>query len=154
MMKFLKDAGGALDGEIIVPYGKDEEGKKYIALGLGTSTELRSLENMERQMWEFMEENKDFEEDTYKICCTSETENEVRKWVLLKFSENNASGNDVISDIFLLFPFGIQEDGDIIRSLKNILVFKHKIWQILNLSSGTLLQIGRASCRERVWSRV
>lgn len=59
MMEFLKDAGGALDGEIIVPYGIEKEGKKYIALGLGTSTELRSLENTERQLWEFMEENKD-----------------------------------------------------------------------------------------------
>lgn len=138
MMEFLKDAGGALDGEIIVPFGEAER-KKYIALGLGASTELRSLENTDRQMWEFMEANKDFEEDTYKICRTGNTEKENRKWVLLKFLGTNDSGNDDISVIFLLFPYGTQKDGEIIHALKNILVFRHKIWKILNLSSGTLL---------------
>ena len=71
-----------------------------------------------------MEANKDFEEDTYKICRTGNTEKENRKWVLLKFLGTNDSGNDDISVIFLLFPYGTQKDGEIIHALKNILVFR------------------------------
>lgn len=53
MMKYLRDASGALDGEIIIPYGKEREGRKYIALELGKSTELRSLENNEHDFIDF-----------------------------------------------------------------------------------------------------
>lgn len=140
MMECLRDAGGALDGEIIVPYGKVREGMKYIALELGTSIELRRLENNEQNLREFMAQNTVFEGDTYAICDRQDAEHKAQKWILLKFFDNVGSGSDDISVIYLLFPFKTQDEDEILHSLKNILIFRHKIWEILNLSSSTLLQ--------------
>lgn len=138
MMECLRDASGALDGEIIVPYGNAEDGKKYIALELGTSTEIRSLENNERDLWEFMKRNTHFEENTYAICNRKGTNSQ--KWILLKFFDNISSGNGDISVIYMLFPFETRDKDKILHSLKNLLIFRHKIWKILNLSSSTLLR--------------
>lgn len=138
MIECLRDASGALDGEIIVPYGNAEGDTKYIALELCASTELRSLENNERDLWEFMKRNRYFEENTYAICNSSTTN--LQKWILLKFFDNASSGNGDISVIYMLFPFDTQSKDEILHSLKNILIFRHKIWKILNLSSSTLLR--------------
>lgn len=140
MLEYLKDASGALDGEIIVPYGEMEGDKKYIALELGTSTELRRLENNERVIKSFMDQNLTFEKDTYAICNGVGARFDQQKWLLLKFFESAEADNDGISVIYLLFPFKTQNEDKILHSLKNILVFRHKIWKILNLSSSTLLK--------------
>lgn len=140
MLECLRDASGAADGEIIVPYETEEMGKKYIALELGTSTELRRLESSERQIKEFMDQNIEFKSDTYVICDRADPREDHQKWLLLKFFEKANSNNDDISEIYLLFPFREQDGETLIHSLKNILVFRHKIWQILNLSSSTLLR--------------
>lgn len=141
MLECLRDASGAADGEIIVPYETEEMGKKYIALELGTSTELRRLEGNEREIRDFMDQNIEFEGDTYAICDWVDPWGEVQKWLLLKFFEKvDSNYNDDISEIYLLFPFRTQDEDKIIHSLKNILVFRHKIWKILNLSSSTLLK--------------
>lgn len=138
MMECLRDASGALDGEIIVPYGNAEDCTKYIALELGVSTELRGLENNERDLWKFMNQNSNFEGNTYTICESRETN--FQKWILLKFFDNTSYGNGDIPVIYLLFPFKTQDKDEILHSLKNILIFRHKIWKILNLSSNTLLR--------------
>lgn len=142
MLECLRDASGAVDGEIIVPYVTEETGKKYIALELGTSTELRRLEGSEYEIKEFMDQNIKFEGDTYAVCDRVDPWGKIQKWLLLKFFEKTDSNNnnDDISEIYLLFPFRTQEEDEIIHSLKNILVFRHKIWKILNLSSSTLLK--------------
>lgn len=140
MMECLRDASGALDGEIIVPYEDKEAGKKYIALELGTSTEIRELEKNEQEIKEFMNQNKAFEGNTYAICDRVTPNCGSQKWLLLKFFEKTEIRNDDISEIYLLFPFKTQDEDTIIHALKNILVFRHRIWKILNLSSSTLLK--------------
>lgn len=140
MLECLRDAAGAADGEIIVPYETEDMGKKFIALELGTSTELRRLESNERDIKKFMDQNKKFVGDTYAICDRAELRSGLQKWLLLKLFEKTDSNNDDISEIYLLFPFRTQDEDEIIHSLKNILVFRHKIWKILNLSSSTLLK--------------
>lgn len=140
MMECLRDASGAIDGEIIVPYETEEMGQKYIALELGTSDELRRLEGSEQDIKDFMEQNIEFKSDTYAICDWEYSWCEHQKWLLLKFFEKTDYNNDDISEIYLLFPFRTEDADEIIHSLKNILVFRHKIWRILNLSSSTLLR--------------
>lgn len=136
MLRWLIAASGALDGEIIVPYRNQEGGEKFIALGLGRSSDIRSLENKEQNLLQFMKAHTDFEGDTYAIC---ERENQ-QKWILLKFYDGASTANEDISIIYMLFPFDIKDDGQILHALKNILIFRNKIWKILNLSSSTLLQ--------------
>lgn len=141
MLECLRDASGATDGEIIVPYETEEMGKKYIALELGTSRELRRLESSEREIKEFMDQNIEFEGDTYAICNGVEPWSGLQKWLLLKFFEKtDSNNNDDISEIYLLFAFRTQDEDEIVHALKNILMFRHKIWKILNLSSSTLLK--------------
>lgn len=140
MLECLRDAGGALDGEIIVPYEDAEAGEKYIALELGKSAEIRRLEKSEQEIKSFMNHSRVYEGDTYTICDRTDLQNIPRKWLILKFFEEAEAGKDDISKIYLLFPFETQDKDTIIHSLKNILVFRHKIWKILNLSSSTLLK--------------
>lgn len=140
MIKYLRDASGALDGEIIIPYGKEQKGRKYIALELGKSTELRSLENNEQDFWEFMNSNTHFEEDTYAICDAPKTTGKDSKWLVIQFLDNTCSIRSDISVIYMLFPFQTNEEEELVHSLKNILIFRYKIWEILNLSSSTLLK--------------
>lgn len=136
MLKCLTAASGALDGEIIVPYRNQENGEKFIALGLGKSAEIRRLENKEQNVMQFMKEHSDFEGNTYAICDMEDH----KKWILLKFYDGTNAGNEDIPIIYMLFPFDIKDDGEILHALKNILIFRNKIWKILNLSSSTLLQ--------------
>lgn len=136
MLEYLKVASGAMDGEIIVPYKAQNESEKYIALGLGKSNEIRCMENKEQQLLEFMKENNQFEKDTYAICNRTNGQ----KWILLKFYDEIDAGNGRASTIYLLFPFDVKDDGLILHALKNILIFRSKIWKILNLSGSTLLQ--------------
>ncbi len=136
MLECLQDAGGASDGEIIVPYEVLKGSRNYIALGLRKGTELRILENSEQDIWEFMNQNDVFEKDTYAIC---ERKDIQQKWILLKFCDRDKSENSM-DVIYLLFPFATQSEGEILHALKNILIFRHKIWEILNLSSSTLLR--------------
>lgn len=136
MLKCLTMAAGALDGEIIVPYRNPENGEKFIALGLGKSAEIRRLKNKEQKVMNFMKEHSDFEGNTYAICAMEDD----KKWILLKFYDGTNAGNEDIPIIYMLFPFDIKDDGEILHALKNILIFRNKIWKILNLSSSTLLQ--------------
>ncbi len=136
MLEYLKAASGAMDGEIIVPYKDQNESDKYIALGLGKSSEIRRMENKEQQLLKFMRENSQFEKDTYAICSGENAQ----KWILLKFYDETDTGNGRTSMIYLLFSFDMKDDGLILHSLKNLLLFRSKIWKILNLSGGTLLQ--------------
>lgn len=136
MLEYLKAASGAIDGEIIVPYKAQNESEKYIALGLGKSSEIRCMENKEQQLLEFMKENDQFEKDTYAICSRANGQ----KWILLKFYDEIDAGNGRASTIYLLFPFEVRDDGLILHALKNLLIFRSKIWKILNLSGSTLLQ--------------
>ncbi len=136
MLEYLKDASRAMDGEIIVPYKDQNESDKYIALGFGKSTDIRRMENREQQLQEFMKENKHFEKDTYAIC----TREKGQKWILLKFYDELDAGHGGTSIIYLLFSFEIKDEGMILHSLKNLLIFRSKIWKILNLSGSTLLQ--------------
>lgn len=136
MLEYLKIASGAADGEIIVPYMDQNESNKYIALGLGKSSEIRRMENTEHQLLAFMRENSQFEKDTYTICKMQNGQ----KWILLKFYDETDTKDDGISTIYMLFLFTDEDDRKILHALKNILVFRSKIWKILNLSGGTLLQ--------------
>ncbi len=135
MLDNLQKASGALDAEIIVPYrGNIENANKYIALEFGGGTDIRSLRDKEEQLFEFMENISNYEGNTYTI---KEWGN--RQWVIVKFCDV-AMASSNISMIFLVFPFEIEQKGNIIHSLKNILVFREKTWKLLNLSSSTLLQ--------------
>lgn len=136
MLKYLKLASGAIDGEIIVPYRDPNESDKYIALELGESSEIRRMENTEQYLLTFMKENTKFEKDTYTIC----SECNGLKRILLKFCDETDVRNDRTSTIFMLFLFRTEDDGMLLHALKNLLVFRSKIWKILNLSGGTLLQ--------------
>lgn len=136
MLEYLKAASRAMDGEIIVPYKDQNESDKYIAMGFGKSTDIRRMENREQQLQEFMKENKHFEKDTYAIC----TREKGQKWILLKFYDELDAGHGGTSIIYLLFSFEIKDEGMILHSLKNLLIFRSKIWKILNLSGSTLLQ--------------
>lgn len=40
----------------------------------------------------------------------------------------------------MLFPFETEDKGELLHAIKNILIFRKKIWDILNLSSDVLLQ--------------
>lgn len=140
MMKCLRDASGALDGEIIVPYENGQEVRKYIALELGTSTEIRGLENNEWDFWQYMDGNARFEEDTYAICNAPKSTNPDSKWIIIQFVNNATSERSDISVIYMLFPFQTDDENQLLHSLKNILIFRYKIWKILNLSSSTLLK--------------
>lgn len=135
MLKNLQRASGALDAEIIVPYrGSIENVNKYIALEFGSGTDIRTLCDEEERLFEFMENNTDYEGNTYTI---KEWEN--RQWVIVKFYDAAKVGSN-IPMIFLVFPFCMEQKENIIHSLKNILVFRDKTWKLLNLSSSTLLQ--------------
>lgn len=137
MLECLRDASGALDGEIIVPYGDLSQGEKYISLELSRNAELKILKSKEQNLRDFMRQNSSFVGDTYAVC---EWKQEPHKWVLLKFYDAAGERKDTISVIFLLFTFEIQEEGELLHSIKNLLIFRHKIWEILNLSSSTLLR--------------
>lgn len=135
MLEYLKMASGALDAEIVVPYMNSiETVKRYIALGFGEGVDVRSLNNTEEELSEFMEHNAIFEGNTYTICKQGN-----RQWIIIKFYDAAQTGSN-IPIIFLLFPFDIQNEGTLLHSLKNILVFREKIWRLLNLSSSTMLQ--------------
>ena len=137
MLGYLKAASGAIDGEIIVPYKtKKGQADKYIALELGESAEIRRMENKEQYVLEFMKKNDSFEGDTYTICNWQNKQ----KWILLKFYDGISGGRDDIPIIYMLFPFNTTEEKEILNALKNILLFRNKIWKILNLSGSTLLQ--------------
>lgn len=140
MMDYLKEASGALDGEIIVPYEKDKEYTdgvlKYIALGLRKGSELREFENREQDLLDFMRQKRVFEGDTYTIC----SEQGKHKWVLFKFYDRTESNNNNTTVIYMLFPFDTDDEGELLHAIKNILIFRNKIWRILNLSSDVLLQ--------------
>ena len=137
MLRYLQAAGGAIDGEIIVPYkNRKEQAEKYIALELCVSSELQYMENKERNILEFMRENSCFEGDTYAVCSRVGGQ----KWILLKFYDGMSVSNGNIPAIYMLFPFAGADEGKILHDLKNILIFRNKIWKILNLSSSTLLQ--------------
>lgn len=140
MMECLRDAGGAEDSDVIVPIEVLEGCEKYIAFGFGRSAVLQGLERKEQELLEFMRENKDFEKDTYRICDWEDTQCGKQKWVLIKFYDKNTSENSDISVIYLMFPYKTSDEEDILHSMKNILIFRHKIWEILNLSSNILLK--------------
>ncbi|MCM1233738.1 MAG: hypothetical protein NC489_26785, partial [Ruminococcus flavefaciens] len=139
MMDCLKAASGASDGEIIVPYEKENEytdgNLKYIALNMGKGRAIRTLENDEQELLEFMRKEREFEGDTYAICSHTGQE----KWVLFKFYDKTGTGNNTMV-IYLLFPFQREKEGELVHAVKNILIFRRKIWDILNLSSDVLLQ--------------
>lgn len=140
MLEYLKAASGALDGEIIVPYEMDRKYmkgvSKYIALGLGKGTDIRSLENNEQQLADFMQQERKFEGDTYAICSSNGT----NTWVLLKFYERTEVKSEDMSVIYMLLPFHTDNKEKLLHALKNILLFRNKIWKILNLSSDVLLK--------------
>lgn len=136
MLKYLKLASGAIDGEIIVPYTDQNGSDKYIALELGESSEIRRMENTEQNLLDFMKKNARFEKDTYAICSRKNGQ----KWILLKFCDETATRNDRMSTIYMLFPFAAEDKELILHALKNLLTFRSKVWKILNLSGGTLLQ--------------
>ncbi|MBD5554510.1 MAG: hypothetical protein HDQ95_03960 [Roseburia sp.] len=140
MMEYLKAASGASDGEIIVPYEKDKKYTdgvpKHIALGLRKGTELREFENNEQDLLDFMRQDRAFEGDTYAVCDGKGT----YKWVLFKFYDRTGTNNSNTTDIYMLFPFDTEDEGELLHAIKNILIFRNKIWRILNLSSDVLLQ--------------
>lgn len=140
MVECLRDASGAYDGEIIVPYKNTKGNEKYIALELCKSDTLKAWENKEINIYNFMQQNTLFEDDTYLICKDLNQLRKKTKCILLKFYGTNYFENENISEIYLLFPFATENDGEILHSLKNILIFRYKIWRILSLSSGTLLK--------------
>lgn len=135
MLGYLKIISGALDAEIVVPYfGSIENVKKYIALGFGERADVRTLNEKEDVLFNFMENNPDFEGNTYSI-----HEYNNKKWIIIKFYDAAQQGSR-IPMIFLLFTFAMGEEKMLLHSLKNTLVFRNKIWRLLNLSSSTLLQ--------------
>lgn len=139
MIEYLKAASGASDGEIIVPYEKDNEytdgSPKYIALNMGKGSAMRALENDEQELLDFMREDREFEGDTYAICSHGGR----GKWVLFKFYDKTGAGNNAMV-IYMLFPFETEDMGELLHAVKNILIFRRKIWDIFNLSSDALLQ--------------
>lgn len=139
MIEYLKAASGASDGEIIVPYEKDNEytdgSPKYIALNMGKGSAIRALENDEQELLDFMRKDRKFEGDTYAIC----SHGGKGKWVLFKFYDKTGTGNNAMV-IYMLFPFETEDMGELLHAVKNILIFRRKIWNILNLSSDALLQ--------------
>ena len=139
MLEDLRMASGALDAEIIVPYENKTNSshfEKYIALEFGKGADVCGLVNNEKRLNEFIKNNWEFEGDTYTII--DETK---RKWVLIKiYDAVERERGDNISVIYLLFPFDIIDEGEILHSVKNILVFREKILKMVNLSSSTLLQ--------------
>ncbi len=139
MMDCLKAVGGALDGEIIVPYNKNNEymdkNLKYIPLNLGTGKDIRELENDEQKLLDFMREEREFEGDTYAVCDRPGR----GKWLLFKFYDTIETGGNHTMVIYMLFPFDTGNEGELLHTAKNILIFRRKIWNILNLSSDVLL---------------
>lgn len=139
MMEYLKAASGASDGEIIVPYEKENESMddspKYIALNMGKGRAIRALENDEQELLDFMREDRKFEGDTYAIC----SRDKKGKWVLFKLYDRTGAGNNTMV-IYMLFPFETEDEGELLHAVKNILIFRRKIWDVLNLSSDVLLQ--------------
>lgn len=139
MIEYLKAASGASDGEIIVPYKKDNEytdgSLKYIALNMGKGSAIRALENDEQELLDFMRKDRKFEGDTYAIC----SHGGKGKWVLFKFYDKTGAGNNAMV-IYMLFPFETEDMGELLHAVKNILIFRRKIWNIFNLSSDALLQ--------------
>lgn len=139
MIEYLKAASGALDGEIIVPYEKDSEytdgSPKYIAMNMGKGSAIRALENDEQELLDFMREDRQFEGDTYAIC----SHGRKGKWVLFKFYGKTGADNNAMV-IYMLFPFATEDKGELLHAVKNILIFRRKIWDIFSLSSDALLQ--------------
>ena len=149
MMAHLITTSGAEDGEIIVPYKPDDGEKEYVALELaqknmdviGFSKDGRELaafmnENVPLTGNDFMKKQKDsFVGNTYSVI-----EKRDQRWILLKFCDQNDKKLSSIPVIYMLFTFNSIENRKMYAALKNILVFRGKIWRILNLSSNTLVQ--------------
>lgn len=141
MVEYLKCASNALDGEIIIPYQtKQDKVEKYIALGLAKEGVIGHFEGNDQDLIKFMRANAVFEAETYRIC-EFEHVKEARG-ILIKFYGRLSTGNDNISTVYMLFSFHKQSESGqgILHALKHILCFRNKIWEILNLSSSTLLQ--------------
>lgn len=140
MMEYLKEASGASDGEIIVPYEKDKENTdgipKYIALGLQKGGTIATLTNKEENLLKFMRQEREYHGDTYAICSG---ENEDKR-VLFKFYNKIEPADSAATEIYMLFLFEKAEEGEILHDIKNILIFRNKISRILNLSNDVLLQ--------------
>lgn len=136
MMEHLVNASGALDGEIIVPYNSDDVSEEYVVLELAKENpELRGLRGNGQELADFMKKNQSFIGDTYAII-----EKNQQRWILIKFYDQNGEKRNAIPVIYMLFAFEKDTDRELFVSLKNLLVFRNKIWRILNLSSNTLVQ--------------
>ena len=136
MMRHLIDASGAQDGEIIVPYISDDTVEEYVVLELATKDpDLKNLRGNGQELKRFMQENNSFIGDTYAII-----ERNQQRWILIKFYDQSDEKANAIPVIYMLFIYETDKDRELFTALKNLLVFRNKIWRILNLSSNTLVQ--------------
>lgn len=142
MMRYLKKASGAKSGRIIVPFNKQDNSTEYVVLKLESQSEGetkkshgyddRDDEETLDCIYRYLEEDK-FEENTYLFT-------EDKPYAILKFTNLRSDELATIPMLYMVFDFEGLELKKRFEALKNILVFRNKIWDILNISSDTLLQ--------------
>lgn len=141
MINYLCEASGAEAADIIVPYRNTKEDPiTYLPLEVGNNSQYCRYLSDNINLIEEIESENGFVGNTYSVKTILDQDN--KHLIFLKFCEQEAININEIPVVYMLFYLGdeVQTPFEVMNSIKNILMFRQKIWYILNISSNTLLQ--------------